>query len=84
MLVFHDVLGIEDRLQPRFVKRYAQLGARIGTALRQYRVDVENRAFPAAEHTYEMPDEAWERYRVRVAGDESHAEVVSVAARRAG
>jgi hypothetical protein len=30
VLVFHDVLGIEDRIAPKFVRRYADLKAGLG------------------------------------------------------
>lgn len=54
VLVLHDLLGLYDRLLPRFVKRYANLGKTIEEALAAYREDVVNRRFPAEEHTYEM------------------------------
>ncbi len=56
VLVYHDVLGIYDRLAPRFVRRYAELGAEAVEALEAFRVDVEQRAFPAAEHSFAMPE----------------------------
>lgn len=57
VLVFHDLLGLFDRLQPRFVKRYAEVGDVIRGALTSYREDVEARRFPADEHTYGMKDD---------------------------
>lgn len=56
VLVYHDLLGIFEQFQPRFVKRYANLGQVIGEALSQYREDVLNGHFPAAEHTYNISD----------------------------
>jgi len=56
VLVYHDMLGLYDKLLPRFVKRYASLGAEIEQALVAYRDDVAARRFPAAEHTYEMDE----------------------------
>ena len=60
VLVVHDMLGLFDRFTPRFVKKYADLHATMVQAFEQYRVEVETRAFPAPEHTYEMPDEEWQ------------------------
>ena len=57
VLVYHDMLGLFDDFQPRFVKRYANLGETIHGALTAYREDVEARRFPAEEHTYAMPDD---------------------------
>jgi 3-methyl-2-oxobutanoate hydroxymethyltransferase len=54
VLVYHDLLGMFDRLQPRFVKEYAQLEQAIVTAFAAYRDDVVNGRFPAQEHTYPM------------------------------
>ncbi len=60
VLVVHDMLGLFDRFTPRFVKKYADLHATMVQAFEQYRAEVETRAFPAPEHTYEMPDEEWQ------------------------
>ncbi len=57
VLVIHDVLGLYDRFRPKFVKAYADLWNQGLDALRAYRTDVESGAFPAAEHTFAMPDE---------------------------
>ena len=43
---------------PKFCKRYCDLGTTIHNALLQYKEDVVNGQFPAAEHTpYKMPAE---------------------------
>lgn len=55
VLVYHDLLGLFEGWQPRFVKRYAQAGNLIRAALLRYREEVSNRSFPGAEHTYQMP-----------------------------
>lgn len=52
ILVLHDLLGLSGALRPRFVKRYADLGASVREAAGAYRADVENGAFPGPEHTY--------------------------------
>ena len=57
VLVYHDLLGLYDQLQPRFVKKYADLHQPIIEAFTQYRKDVELRQFPAEEHTYPMNPE---------------------------
>ena len=40
VLVFHDVLGIEDRIVPKFVRRYASLKADAVEAMKAYADDV--------------------------------------------
>lgn len=57
VLVYHDVLGLFDRVHPSFVKQYARLSETIVQAFSDYRDDVVAGRFPAAEHTYAMSDE---------------------------
>ena len=57
VLVWHDLLGLNDRKPARFVKQYAQIGAAIQRALEAYAADVRSGAYPAEEHTYAMPDD---------------------------
>lgn len=57
VLVYHDLLGLFDQLQPRFVKQYAPLGDVIRQALATYRDEVVEKRFPADEHTYPMNDD---------------------------
>ncbi|VAW42822.1 3-methyl-2-oxobutanoate hydroxymethyltransferase, partial [hydrothermal vent metagenome] len=54
VLVYHDMLGLYDRLQPRFVKQYSALGEAVVTAVQAYCTEVRSRQFPAEEHTYPM------------------------------
>ena len=54
VLVFHDVLGIEDRITPKFVRRYAQVKDVAVDAMKSYAADVRSGAFPAAEETYHL------------------------------
>jgi 3-methyl-2-oxobutanoate hydroxymethyltransferase len=57
VLVWHDLLGLSDRGPARFVKRYADIGTQIARALETYAGEVRSGVFPAAEHTYSMPEE---------------------------
>ena len=63
VLVMHDLLGLFDRFQPKFVKRYALLGADARSALGAFRDEVLARDFPTADHGYTMTDEAWAAFR---------------------
>jgi 3-methyl-2-oxobutanoate hydroxymethyltransferase len=53
VLVLHDLLGLNPEFHPRFVKRYAELGATVLAALQQYGADVRAGVFPGPEHEYE-------------------------------
>jgi 3-methyl-2-oxobutanoate hydroxymethyltransferase len=57
VLVYHDLLGLYQGREPRFVKRYAELATEIQNAIERYAADVRSGAFPGDEHTYSIPDE---------------------------
>jgi 3-methyl-2-oxobutanoate hydroxymethyltransferase len=60
VLVYHDLLGIEQRVRPKFVRRYAELGDAAVDALRAYAADVRAGRFPADAETYHLPAEVAE------------------------
>jgi len=64
VLVYHDLLGLTEGHLPRFVKRYAGLSREIRDALEHYAHDVREGAFPEDEHTYEMPADELELFRL--------------------
>ena len=53
VLVFHDMMGITQGKAPKFVKRYAELGAEIGNAARRFASEVAEGSYPGPEHSYE-------------------------------
>ncbi|HNU82074.1 MAG TPA: 3-methyl-2-oxobutanoate hydroxymethyltransferase [Thermoanaerobaculia bacterium] len=55
VLVFHDLLGFEPRLAPRFVRRYAELGRDAREALAAFAADVRAGRFPTAAESYDDP-----------------------------
>lgn len=59
VLVIHDLLGLFDRFTPKFAKQYRTLHRDIVAALTEYRAEVEQRAFPAAEHSIFMDEAEW-------------------------
>ena len=52
VLVLHDLLGLTESFQARFVKRYATLSDEVRSAVRQYAAEVRDGSFPAAEHSF--------------------------------
>ena len=52
VLVVDDMLGVFTEFTPKFVKRYADLGSEIDSAVQAYARDVRSRAFPASEHLF--------------------------------
>ena len=57
VLVFHDVLGIERRILPRFVRRYADLHTTAVEALSGFAADVRSGAFPGEHESYHLSDD---------------------------
>ena len=52
ILVIHDMLGLHADVSPRFVKRYAELGAAMSAAFGAYREDVKAGRFPSDAQSY--------------------------------
>ena len=52
VLVYHDLLGLEERIAPRFVRRYAELGKLSREGIARFADDVRAGRFPAPEESY--------------------------------
>ncbi|MGI8829857.1 MAG: 3-methyl-2-oxobutanoate hydroxymethyltransferase [Candidatus Limnocylindria bacterium] len=61
VLVWHDLLGINEGAAPRFVKRYADIAGETRRGLEAFAAEVRSGAYPADEHVY------------KIAGDELRA-----------
>jgi len=57
VLVFHDLLGLQDRVRPKFVRQYASLKAEAVVAVAAFAADVRARRFPADAESYHAPAE---------------------------
>lgn len=55
VLVWHDLLGFEDRMAPKFVRRYADLGTAAREALEAFAADVRGRDFPSDDESFHDP-----------------------------
>jgi 3-methyl-2-oxobutanoate hydroxymethyltransferase len=53
VLVMHDLLGMDPVWQPRFVRRYAELGKEIERAFGAYAADVRAGRFPSSGESYD-------------------------------
>ena len=53
VLVLHDMLGLNERFRPRFLKLYAQLAEDVRRAAREFAADVRAGRYPADEHGFE-------------------------------
>ena len=52
VLVIHDLLGITQEFNPRFLRRYLNLYEEMGNAISKYVDDVKTRDFPSDEEQY--------------------------------
>ena len=60
VLVYHDLLGLEDRMKPKFVRRYASLKADATSAVARFAEDVRAGRFPSSDETYHVADDVAE------------------------
>ena len=73
VLVYHDLLGINDAFKPKFVKRYAELRQPMVDAVTAYAEDVRTRGFPGPEHAYGVAPEEMERLKEMLAAKRARA-----------
>ena len=63
VLVVQDLLGMYDKIKPKFAKRYMNLSEDIVKSLKEYKTDVESGSFPAKENTFSMNEEELKKLR---------------------
>ena len=56
VLVYADLVGLENRFKPKFVRRYGNAFDDQTAALAQYAADVRDGTFPAADEAYKAND----------------------------
>jgi 3-methyl-2-oxobutanoate hydroxymethyltransferase len=74
VLVWHDLLGLYHGGTARFVKRYADVGDTIRSALESFAADVRERRFPEAQHTYAIRDEELALFERAASDQREHAD----------
>jgi 3-methyl-2-oxobutanoate hydroxymethyltransferase len=67
VLVWHDLLGINEGRAPKFVKRYAAVAEEIRRGVETFAAEVRAGSYPAEEHTYPISDEEFELFESEVA-----------------
>jgi 3-methyl-2-oxobutanoate hydroxymethyltransferase len=53
VLVLYDMLGLNTDFQPRFLRRFAEVGQQVREGVEAYVRAVKSGEYPAAEHTFE-------------------------------
>ncbi|HMK33087.1 MAG TPA: 3-methyl-2-oxobutanoate hydroxymethyltransferase [Nitrosopumilaceae archaeon] len=67
VLVIHDVLGLYEKIKPKFAKRYLELSSEIVKAVTSYKNDVISGKFPSSEHSFSMDKSELERLKKEIA-----------------
>ncbi len=57
VLVFHDMLGINPKHTPKFVKKYANIAEQMQSAIHSYVTEVKQNTFPYEEHQFSLKEE---------------------------
>ncbi len=52
VLVLHDMLGLNEQFNPKFLKRFAELGEAVRSAVRAYAAEVRDGRYPGSEHSF--------------------------------
>ena len=52
VLVLHDLLGLNDRFRPKFLRRYAELAGDVRDAVKRFSEDVRTGRYPDADHSF--------------------------------
>ena len=66
VLVIQDLLGMYDKIKPKFAKRYMNLSEDIVKSLENYKKDVESGTFPSEENWFSMNDEELKKLREQI------------------
>ena len=66
VLVVQDLLGMYDKIKPKFAKRYMNLSEDIVKSLENYKNDVESGTFPAEENWFSMDDDELKKLREQI------------------
>lgn len=63
VLVLQDMLGMYQKINPKFVKRYLNLSKDITNAVKEYKEDIQTKRFPMSNNTFTMDVKEFERLK---------------------
>jgi len=66
VLVVHDMLGLFEKLKPKFAKRYLSLSEEIRNAVKSYVEEVKEEKFPAIENEFQMDESEYNKLRKEI------------------
>jgi len=66
VLVIQDMLGMYEKINPKFVKKYLNLSQDIVNAVKNYKQDIETKQFPAKENMFSMDEAELEKLKKEI------------------
>ena len=66
VLVVHDMLGLFEKIKPKFAKRYLSLSDEIRNAVKSYATEVKEEKFPSIEHEFQMDESEYTKLREHI------------------
>ena len=66
VLVVQDLLGMYDKIKPKFAKRYMNLSEDIVKSLEDYKKDIISGTFPSEENWFSMEEEELKKLREKI------------------
>jgi 3-methyl-2-oxobutanoate hydroxymethyltransferase len=66
VLVVHDMLGLFEKIKPKFAKRYLSLSDEIRNAVKSYATEVKEEKFPSIEHEFQMDELEYTKLREHI------------------
>ena len=66
VLVVHDMLGMFEKIKPKFAKRYLSLSEEIRNAVKSYVTEVKEENFPSQENEFLMEETEYNKLRKEI------------------